>query len=78
MPVPRTATKKRKPKIGLEQYTSASPWMRRLIWLYYYLEHLTEDGAKQDFSCKLKKEKGDPLIGGVYIVHKSIFTLKQR
>ena len=62
--MPRTATKKRKPKTGLEQYTAASPWKRRLIWLYY-LGHLTKDGAKQGLSCKLKEEKGDPTIGGV-------------
>ena len=60
----RTATKKRKPKTGLEQYTAASPWKRRLIWLYY-LGHLTKDGAKQGLSCKIKEEKGDPTIGGV-------------
>ena len=55
----RTATKKRKPKTGVEQYTAASPWKRRLIWLYY-LGHLTKDGAKQGLSCKIKEEKGDP------------------
>ena len=60
----RTATKKRKPKTGVEQYTAASPWKRRLIWLYY-LGHLTKDGAKQGLSCKIKEEKGDPTIGGV-------------
>ena len=61
--MPRTY-KKRKPKTGLEQYTAASPWKRRLIWLYY-LGHLTKDGAKQGLSCKIKKEeKGDPTIGG--------------
>jgi hypothetical protein len=64
LPMPRTATKKRKPKTGLEQYNAASPWKRRLIWLYY-LGHLTKDGAKQGLSCKLKEEKGDPTIGGV-------------
>ena len=62
--MPQTATKKRKPKTGLEQYTAASPWKRRLIWLYY-LGHLTKDGAKQGLSCKIKEEKGDPTIGGV-------------
>ena len=61
--MPRTY-KKRKPKTGLEQYTAASPWKRRLIWLYY-LGHLTKDGAKQGLSCKIKEEKGDPTIGGV-------------
>ena len=60
----RQTYKKRKPKKGLEQYTAASPWKRRLIWLYY-LGHLTKDGAKQGLSCKIKEEKGDPTIGGV-------------
>ena len=63
----RTATKKRKPKTGVEQYTAASPWKRRLIWLYY-LGHLTisrKTVRNKVCLAKSKKKKGDPTIGGV-------------
>ena len=68
----RTATKKRKPKTGVEQYNSASPWLRRLVWLHY-LGHLTKSGERQGLSCKEKEEKGGdpPTIG----CNKNIFSM---
>ena len=49
--------------------------MRRLI-LLYYSGHLTKDGAKQGFSCKIKEEKGDPTIGDVEKQYKSSGNIK--